>query len=175
MRRHCNRGSITQGKTGVLRHLVSLSPVSFSTHGPHRAIVEVAPDDRVLQILAGPGSGKTEMLVRRVLYDLVARRTPAEQIVVTTFTRRAATELQVRVVERRDEFLTLATKRGVHLGDPQVHNLRIGTIHSLCDSFLAEFDSAYMEAGTQLIDEAESTVRLARDFRFALGQTGRQI
>jgi DNA helicase-2/ATP-dependent DNA helicase PcrA len=109
------------------------------------------------------------MLVWRVLYDLVVHRIPAEEIVVTTFTRRAATELQIRIVERCDDFLACASKRGIHLLDPQVHNLRIGTIHSLCDSLLAEFDSAYMEAGTQLIDEAERAVRLARDFRFALG------
>ncbi len=31
--------------------------------GPQRAIIEVKPGDRVLQIVAGPGSGKTEMLV----------------------------------------------------------------------------------------------------------------
>jgi len=35
---------------------------------PHRRIITVRPDDRVLQILAGAGSGKTEMLVWRVLY-----------------------------------------------------------------------------------------------------------
>ncbi len=58
----------------------------------NRAIVEVRPRDRVLQILAGPGSGKTEMLVWRVLYDLVVRGTAANRVMVTTFTRKAATE-----------------------------------------------------------------------------------
>jgi hypothetical protein len=47
--------------------------------GPHRDIITVRDDDRVLQILAGPGSGKTEMLVWRVLYDLCVRGTPATQ------------------------------------------------------------------------------------------------
>jgi DNA helicase-2/ATP-dependent DNA helicase PcrA len=137
--------------------------------GAQRAIIEVRPSDRVLQILAGPGSGKTEMLVWRVLYELFVCRTPADQVMVTTFTRRAATELQLRVVERSDELLRFANKRGLSVLDPQVHNLRIGTIHSLCDSMLVEFDSSYLEAGTQVVDEAEITVRLARDFRFALG------
>lgn len=137
--------------------------------GPQRAIIEVRPSDRVLQILAGPGSGKTEMLVWRILFELFVRGTPADQIMATTFTRRAATELQLRVVERSDELLRVANKRGLSVFDPQVHNLRIGTIHSLCDSMLVEFDSTYLEAGTQVVDEAEMTVRLARDFRFALG------
>ena len=38
--------------------------------GPQRAIVDITPGDRVLQILAGAGSGKTEMLVWRVLFEL---------------------------------------------------------------------------------------------------------
>ena len=38
-----------------------------------RAIVEVRDADAVLQILAGPGAGKTEVLVWRVLYELFVR------------------------------------------------------------------------------------------------------
>src|SRR5262249_49370712 len=78
----------------------------------------------------------------------------------------------VRVVERCDEFLRVAAARGIQIDDPQVHNLRVGTIHSLCDAMLTEFDSAYLEAGTQLIDEAETILRIARSLRYALGFTG---
>jgi DNA helicase-2/ATP-dependent DNA helicase PcrA len=88
---------------------------------------------------------------------------------VTTFTRRAATELNVRVVERCDQLLHFAKVAGVAASDPQVHNLRIGTMHSLCDGLLAEFDTEYMAAGTQLIDEPECVARLVRAQRFDLG------
>lgn len=67
-----------------------------NARGPQKRIIQVDKSDRVLQILAGPGSGKTEMLVWRVLYEMLVLGTPAEQILVTTFTRRAATELEVR-------------------------------------------------------------------------------
>jgi DNA helicase-2/ATP-dependent DNA helicase PcrA len=137
--------------------------------GPHRDIIAVRDDDRVLQILAGPGSGKTEMLVWRVLYDLCVRATPSDAVMVTTFTRRAATELNVRVVERCDQLLHFAKAAGYAAADPQVHNLRIGTIHSLCDGLLAEFDTDYMAAGTQLIDEPECVARVVRAQRFDLG------
>jgi DNA helicase-2/ATP-dependent DNA helicase PcrA len=137
--------------------------------GPHRSIIAVKDSDRVLHILAGPGSGKTEMLVWRVLYELCVRGTPSDAVMATTFTRRAATELEVRVVERSDQLLVKAHGRGLALDDPQVHNLRIGTIHSLCDSLLAEFDDGYMAAGTELIDEPECVARVARSIRFALG------
>lgn len=149
--------------------LVSFGRDELESTSAHRDVIRVEPKDRVLQILAGPGSGKTETLVWRVLYELFVHGVLAGRLLVTTFTRRAATELQVRVVERCDEFLKLAVKAGISVVDPQVHNLRIGTIHSLCDSLLAEYDTAYVEAGTQVVDEAETSIRIARSYRFALG------
>jgi superfamily I DNA/RNA helicase len=129
----------------------------------------IGPDDRLLHFLAGPGPAKTEVLVWRVLYELFVHQMDASRILVTTFTRRAATELQVRIVERSDSFITAAGKKGLVVLDPQVHSLRIGTVHSLCDELLAAFDDDYVAEGTQLIDESEVAVRLARDFRWVLG------
>src|SRR5262249_2049604 len=68
--------------------------------GAEQRVITVEPNDRVLQILAGPGSGKTEMLVWRVLYESFVLGIPTQRVMLTTFTRRAATELQVRLVER---------------------------------------------------------------------------
>lgn len=138
----------------------------------NKRIVSVLKDDRVLQILAGPGSGKTEMLVWRVLHDVIVHGTPSRRILVTTFTRKAATELSVRVVERSDQLLAAANKRGIQIKDPCVHDLRVGTIHSLCDALLAEFDTQYMANGTELIDEHETVVRGARIYRNQLGYGG---
>ena len=49
-------------------------------------------------VVAGPGSGKTRLLVHRVAYEL--RRTPTERfkVLVLTFTNEAARELQSRLV-----------------------------------------------------------------------------
>ena len=139
--------------------------------GPQVDIIRVLDSDRVLQILAGPGSGKTEMLVWRVLYELFVIGTPSPRVMVTTFTKRAATELAVRVVERSDELIEQGRLEGTQVGDPYIHDLRIGTIHSLCDSLLAEFDLKYMESGSQVIDDIETRVRMARIHRF-LGYAG---
>lgn len=136
---------------------------------PQRAIVEVRGDDRVLQILAGPGSGKTEMLVWRILYEIFVRHTLSERLLVTTFTRKAATELEVRLVDRADGLASHAKAEGIETADPRIHDVPVGTLHSLCDRMLREFDDDYMAAGTRLIDEHEATVRLAREYRFRLG------
>jgi DNA helicase-2/ATP-dependent DNA helicase PcrA len=149
--------------------LVAARRGALKPGGPEHQVITVRPSDRVLQILAGPGSGKTEMLVWRVLYELLVLGTRSDRVMVTTFTRRAATELQVRVVERCESLLQVARAQGLDLPDPKVHDLRIGTIHSLCDALLAEFDTTYLESGTQLVDETEISIRIARDHRWALG------
>jgi DNA helicase-2/ATP-dependent DNA helicase PcrA len=158
--------------------LIAVGRVPLTKGSPQRSIIDVRPDDRVLQILAGAGSGKTEMLVWRVLYELFVLGTPARRLLVTTFTRKAATELELRVVERSDLILESARARGIIATDPHVHDLRIGTIHSLCDSLLAEFDSEYMAAGTQLIDEVETHVHMTDAHRRVLpflGPTDRDL
>lgn len=148
--------------------LVSIGRAGLEADEARRSIVEVQANDRVLQILAGPGSGKTEVIVWRVLFELVVCGTPSSRVMVTTFTRKAALEIEARLVERSDLFLTAARAHGLNVADPLIHDLRVGTIHSLCDSLLGEFDTAYMEAGTELMDEMEAVVRVARDGRWAL-------
>ena len=50
-------------------------------------------------ILAGPGSGKTRVIVHRVAYLLRVLRTPADGIIVLTFNRLAAYEVRRRLIE----------------------------------------------------------------------------
>src|SRR5262249_35741040 len=50
-------------------------------------------------IVAGPGSGKTTVLVLRALRLVFVNGWMPEQIVITTFTRKAADELRARLIE----------------------------------------------------------------------------
>src|SRR5207253_1679675 len=47
---------------------------------------------------AGPGTGKTRTLVRRIDYLIQERQVEPERILVLTFSNEAATELQERIV-----------------------------------------------------------------------------
>src|SRR5438067_3573946 len=52
-----------------------------------------------LMIVAGPGTGKTTVLVLRALRLVFVNSWLPEQIVLTTFTRKAADELRARLIE----------------------------------------------------------------------------
>lgn len=57
-----------------------------------------------LLVLAGPGSGKTFTITKRILY-LLEQGIPPEQLLVITFTREAAMSMQLRFQEMSDSFL----------------------------------------------------------------------
>lgn len=80
-------------------------------------------------IIAGPGTGKTFTIVQRIVYLITEKNIEPEQILVATFTNKAADELVTRVA---NELL----KMGIYIN---VNNMYIGTIHHVCLRLLDEF------------------------------------
>lgn len=56
------------------------------------------------EVIAGPGSGKTFVLVERILFLLLVRRIPPSQILVLTFSTAAARQMQDRFRKRIGEY-----------------------------------------------------------------------
>lgn len=78
-------------------------------------------------ILAGAGSGKTKVLTHRVAYLIKEKNIPPENILVVTFTNKAAGEMQSRILK----LLQLDTKRYPLNAIPIM-----GTFHSFCARIL---------------------------------------
>ena len=79
-----------------------------------------------LLVIAGPGSGKTLTLVRRTMNILLSGLATPVQIVLCTFTEKAALELRDRV-----------RKAAVDLKyEGEISSLRVGTLHGLSHEFV---------------------------------------
>ncbi|MBQ9897242.1 MAG: ATP-dependent helicase [Synergistaceae bacterium] len=86
-----------------------------------------AADGPVL-IIAGPGTGKTYTLVQRILYLIQERGVKPENILISTFTDKAARELVTRI---SNELLT----KGLMLN---LNDMYVGTFHSICLRIIKE-------------------------------------
>jgi DNA helicase-2/ATP-dependent DNA helicase PcrA len=94
---------------------------------PNKLLEDLTPEqgaavshlDGPALVLAGPGSGKTRVITRRIAW-LVGNGIPAWQILALTFTNKAAGEMRERVDELIPE--TVAGRRG----------LFVSTFHAFC-------------------------------------------
>jgi DNA helicase II / ATP-dependent DNA helicase PcrA len=106
-----------------------------------------------LLIIAGPGSGKTKTLVERIVY-LVQSGVSAENILVATFTEKAARELITRVSSR---LISLNLK--VNLNE-----MYIGTLHSIFLRILEENrEFTRLKRNYRLLDQFDQKYMLFRN------------
>ncbi|MBV9282857.1 MAG: UvrD-helicase domain-containing protein, partial [Chloroflexi bacterium] len=99
-----------------------------------------------LLVLAGPGSGKTRVIVSRVAYGIAAGRVAAERVLAVTFTSRAADEMKARVAQLV----------------PAEAAPRIGTFHWICHALLRrDVHRLGYRRNFRLLDPSESR-RIAR-------------
>ena len=86
----------------------------------------VGHGDGPLLVIAGPGSGKTFSLVLRTMNLLLLGKAVPREIVVCTFTEKAAFELRDRI--------SAAARRIGYTGD--LSELKASTIHGMCNRLL---------------------------------------
>ncbi|MCH8026292.1 MAG: UvrD-helicase domain-containing protein [Chloroflexi bacterium] len=97
--------------------------------------------DGPLLILAGPGSGKTRVIVHRIAYLIEQEGVDPRRILAVTFTNKAARELRDRV--------------GVLLGQT-AGDLVLGTFHAVCARTLRiEADAAGIDRAFTIYDDAD--------------------
>ncbi len=90
---------------------------------------------------AAAGTGKTTLLVERILALIQQKKAKLEEIVAITFTEKAAGELKMRLREGLEKALGEAAAEEKHIFGSALHDLEkanISTIHSFCATLLRE-------------------------------------
>ncbi|WP_455646044.1 UvrD-helicase domain-containing protein [Methanosphaera sp.] len=87
-------------------------------------------------IIAGPGSGKTTVLVLKILKYYFVDDISLNNIIVTTFTKKAARELKERTISWANK---IATYLGMNLNN-DFDKIIIGTLDSIAEDFVLEYD-----------------------------------
>ncbi len=118
----------------------------------------ILSDASTTWVLAGPGTGKTEVLVLRTLKLLLVDEVSPESIVLTTFTNRAADNLLERLHTYTEMMLT--QPEFADISSPNLSGLWIGTLHSIAYDMLRQFD--VNSERIVMLEEASSTFRLLR-------------
>lgn len=120
-----------------------------------------ATTDGPLLIIAGPGSGKTLVLVVRTLNILMEEKAQPEEIVLCTFTEKAAFQLRDRVAQ---------TARTLgHTGD--LSQLQVNTIHGICNEYLTRYrHHTDLGHGYEVLDELTQALFLFDHFEEIIGE-----
>tara|TARA_B110000459_G_C16599665_1_gene490384 strand:- start:128 stop:2362 length:2235 start_codon:yes stop_codon:yes gene_type:complete len=94
-------------------------------------------------VIAGAGSGKTNVLVNRIAYVIKTHDVSPNNILAVTFTNKAAAEMRHRVEEILNHPIT---------------GMWIGTFHSLCHRILRQhYEAANLPKQFQILDQDDQT------------------
>jgi ATP-dependent exoDNAse (exonuclease V) beta subunit len=115
-------------------------------------------------VSAGAGTGKTAVLVERVVRAVCDRGLDVDSILVITYTRRAAGELRTRI-------RAALAERGRHDLARELDGAWISTIHGFCARLLRAYPlAAGLDPRFRELDEAQAAVLRSEAFGDALAE-----
>jgi DNA helicase-2/ATP-dependent DNA helicase PcrA len=121
----------------------------------------VISSKRRVLVVAGAGSGKTEVMARRIAWWVGVDNVPKRDIVAFTFTDRAAEEMKFRIRYWLEKIISSGDE--VPLG-----GMYVGTIHGFCLAKIREFwpDDYH---NYDILDEGARAALILRGFHGLLG------
>src|SRR5574344_21978 len=117
--------------------------------------VAIAHTEGPLLIIAGPGTGKTFTLIKRAMYLIQEKGVKPENILIATFTEKAAKEMLTR-------FSNELLEAGVRMN---VNDVYVGTFHSICLRILKEnIYFSLIKKNFRLMDEFDQQYFIYQNF-----------
>lgn len=123
--------------------------------------------DGPLLIIAGPGSGKTEVLIYRTLNLILCKEIEPKNILLCTFTEKASEQLKSRL----RLYLSKCGKESLDLSQ-----MACGTIHSICNEIILDHinyinEIAELHKNFAVLEELTQILFIFENFDFIFGET----
>lgn len=125
------------------------------TYEPHGALV----------VVAGPGSGKTKVVVHRIAHMIDVLHAAPSSIVLVTFTNKGAPPPSVIGLCTKCRLAAREMKRRVRVlvGDERATQIIMGTFHSVCARYLRKHGAAVgIRPSFSVLDSSESRAVIKR-------------
>lgn len=143
----------------------------INTLNPTQKAIVTDHDDRNRLVLAGPGSGKTRVIVHRIAYLLRVRRVPAAAIIALSFNRHAANEIRKRLLALVGNDAIGLTVQTYHAMAMRLTGTSVGSLDRIDDG---ELDTV-LDRAADLLDgkisidgEDDLRERLLQGYRYIL-------
>lgn len=136
--------------------------------------------DGSLLVSAAAGSGKTTVLVERVIQRLTdtANRCPADKLVIVTFTRAAAAQMKERIETALEKRIAEGADPWLMQQQLLLQSAKISTIDSFCADLVREnFQSLGISADFSVSDDGENerfSERAIKDVYAEMYSSGRE-
>lgn len=118
-----------------------------------------------LLVSAAAGSGKTAVLVERILRYLTEQKGDIQRLIIMTYTRPAAEELRQKIKKAVDSYLR-ENGGSDHLmrQSALIDSAEIGTVHSICLGLITRhFEQLELDPRCRLIDETAEQAMLQEE------------
>lgn len=118
--------------------------------------------DKNILVSAAAGSGKTAVLVERIIQRILDTENPLDidRLLVVTFTNAAATEMRERILNAIEaELAKEPDNKHLQRQQTYIHNASITTIHSFCLNVVKEhFNEVDLDPSVKVADEGEMSL-----------------
>lgn len=187
--------NLIDADTDALREKLSQSSGLYGTGfgvdyaselNPNQLLAATTTQGKVL-VIAGAGSGKTKTLTYRTSY-LIENGVPPSQILLLTFTRKAANEIKNRAKALLSTQTQDAADDEVRKNHQALNDITSGTFHSFCNRLLRQYsgllginpkftilDTADAEDAIDLIYKEKNYPKRTKDLAFPRKKTLQNI
>lgn len=119
--------------------------------------------DKIL-VSASSGSGKTTVMIERIVNLILSRKASADNILVTTFTNAAAEDMKTKLISRLTEALQTSSDKNYLLDQLQIaETAQICTLHSFCADLIRKYYYAVgVDSAFTVIQDLEASLKKSK-------------